>query len=64
VDERPGREDQQDAQGGHRPAPPLRQPRRTPRPPRPVPRCLQLRPAPQDPEGSHTLRIHLPLMGR
>lgn len=32
-------------------------------PPRPVPRCLQLRPAPQDPEGSNPLRVHLPLVG-
>jgi hypothetical protein len=63
VDKRPGRENEQDAQGGHRPALPLRQARRAPQPSRPVPRCLQLRPAAQDPERSHALRVHLPLMG-
>ena len=35
------------------------EPRSAPQPPRRLPRCVQLRPPPQDAQRSHTLRVYL-----
>ena len=59
MDQRPGRADEPHPQGGHRQALLLRDPRRAANPPRPLRPSLQLRPAPQDPQRPHPLRVHL-----
>ena len=59
LDERSGRAHEPHHQGRHRQALPLRQPRPAQAAPRRLRRRLQLRPAPEDAEGPHALRVHL-----
>ena len=59
VDERPGRTNEPDDQGSHRQAVSLRQPPAAPEPSFRFHQCLQLRMAAQDPQGPHSVRIHL-----
>jgi transposase InsO family protein len=55
----PGRAHEPDPQRGNRQTLLLRDSRSTPKPPCRLRQCLQLRQASQDPQRSHTLRVHL-----
>jgi hypothetical protein len=59
LDEWAGREDEPHDQGSHGPAIPLRQPSAARSPSRRLRQRLQLRTKAQDPEGPHTIRVHL-----
>src|SRR5215207_4986868 len=62
LDQRSGRAHEPHHQGRDGPTVPLRQPRPAQAAPRRLRRGLQLRPAPEDAEGPHTLRVHLPVL--
>ena len=62
LDERAGRAHEPHHQGRHSQALPLHQARPAHAASRRLRRSLQLRPAFEDAEGSHTLRVHLPVL--
>src|SRR6202789_1076470 len=62
LDERPGRANEPNDQGGDRQTLSLREPRPVAPPPRRLPRRLQFRSTAQNPQGPHALRVHLQTM--